>query len=101
MSDKKDRYDAMSVAIGVLIVTLITCAGALFLYPTVVGFIETEITPGIDLKTAAVIAFVISFIAIIILAIASGDGLIGELQFAIPGFFLFYCVVWFQIAWVF
>jgi hypothetical protein len=36
-----------------------------------------------------------------LLAIVSGDGLLGEVQFVLAAFFLFFIVFWLMIAWIF
>ena len=46
-------------------------------------------------------AFIATVIVLIIFAFAAGDGLIGELQFMLVGFFAFFAVLWLLIAWVF
>jgi hypothetical protein len=37
----------------------------------------------------------------IIFAISAGDGLLGEIQFILGGFFLFFVIIWLLVAWVF
>jgi hypothetical protein len=37
----------------------------------------------------------------LVFAVAAGDGLIGEIQFIIPGFFLFFVFFWLMLAWIF
>ena len=66
-----------------------------------IGIMRDDIAEGMGLKTAAIIAAVISFVSIIIMAVAAGDGLIGELQFMIPGMLTFFMISWLMIAWVF
>ena len=64
-------------------------------------FNEAHLAPGVDLKQAAIMAFIATVIVLIIFAFAAGDGLIGELQFMLVGFFAFFAVLWLLIAWVF
>jgi hypothetical protein len=35
------------------------------------------------------------------LTVASGDGLLGEIQFVLIAFFLFFIIIWLMIAWIF
>ena len=56
---------------------------------------------GLGLKDAAVIAFFVTVITLVIFAVAAGDGLLGELQFMLSGFFAFFLVLWLLIAWIF
>jgi hypothetical protein len=37
----------------------------------------------------------------VVFAAVSGDGLIGELQFMLAGFFSFFLILTFLIAWIF
>jgi len=77
----------------------------LFIYfvviPVSADFITTYIEPGIGLKGAAVISFFVSIATIILLAFAGGDGLLGEVQYMIAGFFSFFFMVWILVAWIF
>jgi hypothetical protein len=75
--------------------------GALVLLPEAQAWAAGVFAPGLGLRTAAIIAAVVSFLAIIALTFAAGDGLLGEIQFVIPGFFLFFLFFWLMTAWVF
>jgi hypothetical protein len=48
-----------------------------------------------------VISFFVTLVIMVIFAISSGDGLLGEIQFILGGFFLFFLIIWFLVAWVF
>jgi len=37
----------------------------------------------------------------VVLALAAGDGLLGELQFMIGAFVSFFVVIWLLVAWIF
>lgn len=90
-------------------IILASIAGAigmgLFIYFIVVPvsseFIATYIEPGIGLKGAAVISFFVSIATIVLLAFTGGDGLLGEVQYMIAGFFSFFFLVWILVAWIF
>jgi hypothetical protein len=57
---------------------------------------------GPGLKNAALIAFGVSFVAILIMAVVSGgDAILGELPFTILGCLIFFVVLWLMIAWIF
>ena len=62
---------------------------------------STGTSEGLDLKDSAVVSFFVSLVLVTILAIVSGDGLLGEVQFVVVGFLLFFIVFWLMIAWVF
>ena len=74
--------------------------GALFLPDLTRGFVAF-FEPGLGLKTASIISVVIAFAALIVMAVVAGDGLIGELQYMIAGFFAFFVFFTLFIAWVF
>jgi hypothetical protein len=69
--------------------------------PAVSPWLEQTFNSGIGLKTSAIIAAVASVVVLVAFAVAAGDGLIGEIQFMISGFFLFFIFFWLLIAWVF
>lgn len=75
--------------------------GALLLLPSIGEFVATQLEPGVGLRQAAVIAFFTTTVLFIVFALAAGDGLLGELQFMLGSFFLFYVILWLLIAWVF
>ena len=57
---------------------------------------------GLGLKDAALISFGVSFVLILVMAVASGgDAIFGELPFTILGFLIFFVIFWLMIAWIF
>jgi len=100
-SDDQDKTRARSTAIVLIVlVALLVVAGFLAL-PLLAEFSELHLAPGLGLKTAAVISFIITIVVLVVFAFAAGDGLIGEIQFMIAGFFSFFIVLWLMIAWIF
>lgn len=96
-TDDKQKNESRKIALALLaIVSLVVIAGLLML-PS----LAAAMAPGLGLKDAAIIAFFVTAILLIIFAVAAGDGLLGELQFMLGGFFLFYLIFWLMIAWVF
>ncbi|MEN8179977.1 MAG: hypothetical protein ABFS39_15355 [Pseudomonadota bacterium] len=57
--------------------------------------------PGVDLKTAATWSFGVTVVMFVLFALVAGDGLLGEIQFMLGGFFLFFVIITLLIAWVF
>jgi hypothetical protein len=57
--------------------------------------------PGVGLKTAAIWSFGVTFVMFLLFAVVAGDGLLGEIQFMLGGFFLFFVIITVLIAWVF
>ncbi len=97
----KDEKDARTVAIALIVLVALLVIGGFFALPMLAEFSQVYLAPGVGIKSAAVIAFIATVLVLIIFAIASGDGLLGEIQFILVGFFAFFVVLWLLIAWVF
>lgn len=100
-SERRSVLLYVAVGLGVLIVVALVIWGASVLIPEMLAWVSAVFSPGLGLRTAAVIAAVVSFVALIALTAAAGDGLLGEIQFVIPGFFMFFMFFWLLTAWVF
>lgn len=100
-TDRKDRTQARVVAISLILLLIILVVAVILLLPALAEIIDPVFSPGLGLKPAAVIAFFITLIVMIVLTIAAGDGLLGELQFILSGFGLFFLILWLMIAWIF
>lgn len=89
--------------LGLLVLALAVPLGILGFYgvPALLGWGATIFSPGLGLKDAALIAFGIAFVMVIVMALAAGDGLVGELGLMIPGVLLFFVICWLMLAWVF
>ncbi len=88
--------------LGVLALALILAAiGLIWVAPDAIAIINDALAPGVSIKQAAILAFVATVILFVIFALSAGDGLLGEIQFMISGFGLFYLVAWIMIAWLF
>ncbi|MCG8072777.1 MAG: hypothetical protein N0C86_12440 [Candidatus Thiodiazotropha taylori] len=83
---------AMLLVLGVVLVLML---------PELSELARIHLSPGLGVKDSALISFFVSVVLLVVLALFSGDGLIGEIQFMIPGFFLFFVLNWLLIAWVF
>jgi hypothetical protein len=90
------KRDVTLLVIAGLVVLGIVLLALIFL-PVVVQSFE----PGVGLKMASIIGFFVTTTLFIVLAIFAGDGLLGEIQFMIGGFLLFYLIFTVMIAWVF
>jgi len=103
--EQRDRASARrtALALGALVLALggIAVWGIGAAAPAVQGWMDQVFAPGIGLKTAAIIAVVVSVVLLLVMTAAAGDGLLGEVQFVIPGFFLFFVFFWLMTAWVF
>lgn len=99
--DARDRKAARTAGIALLVVVLIVTGAAAMLLPALGDFVNTSLDPGVDLKSAALASFIVTVLLFVVFAAVSGDGLIGELQFMLAGFFSFFAILTFLIAWIF
>jgi hypothetical protein len=99
--DARDRRAARTTGIALLVLVLIVIGVAALLLPALGDFVNTSLNPGVDLKSAAFASFIVTVVLFVLFAAVSGDGLIGELQFMLAGFFSFFAILTFLIAWVF
>jgi hypothetical protein len=99
--DARDRKSARMAGIALLVLVLVVIGVAAFLVPALGDFVATSLTPGLDLKGAALASLVVTIVLFVLFAAVSGDGLIGELQFMLAGFFTFFLILTFLIAWIF
>ncbi len=98
---KKDEKDARTIAIALIVLVALLFIGGFFALPMLAEFNQLYLAPGVGIKDAAVIAFTVTVVVLIVFAVASGDGIIGEIQFILVGFFAFFVVLWLLISWVF
>ena len=95
--DKSDRKLTLYM-FAVIFVFAILIAFLLFLFlPNILQIFE----PGLSLKGASIVSFFITIIIFVIFAVTAGDGLLGEIQYMIGGFFTFFIIFWLMIAWIF
>ena len=102
--ERRERREAAKLfaAVAAAVVIVVGAVAALFLSGALGAWTEATFGAGLGLRTSAVIAFVVAFVSIIVLAIASGgEALIGELPFTLLGFFAFFIFCWLMIAWIF
>jgi hypothetical protein len=103
-SDRGERNEALRLLVaaisGILLLVIIGGAGLYYLGG---GLGDGDpFSAGLGLKNAALIAFGVSFVVILVMAIVSGgDAIFGELPFTILGFLIFFVVFWLMIAWIF
>jgi hypothetical protein len=99
--DRKDKNESRKIAIALTTLLLILAVGAILLLPALGQIAEMHMAPGLGLRESAIIAFFVTIVLMIILALVSGDGLLGEVQFIIGAFLLFYLIIWLMMAWIF
>ena len=100
-SDLKDRNDSRKILLTLTVLFIILILSIIFIFPSFLEILSTSTSTGLDLKDSAVVSFFLTLVLVSILAIVSGDGLLGEVQFVVAAFFLFFIVFWFMIAWIF
>jgi hypothetical protein len=100
-TDNKDKRESRAIAIVLMALLLIAGIAVVVMLPELSELARVHLSPGLGIKDSATISFFVSVVLLVIFALFSGDGLIGEIQFMIPGFFLFFALNWLLIAWVF
>lgn len=99
--ENRDRKEARTMAMVLSAVLLVGIAATILAWPALVEFHDTWLAPGVGLRDAALISFVVTFLTLVVFALAAGDGLLGEIQFMLLGFFGFFTILWLLIAWIF
>ena len=102
-SDRGERNEALRLLVAAISGILLLVISGAGLYYLGGGLGDGDpFSAGLGLKDAAVIAFGVSFVVILVMAIVSGgDAIFGELPFTILGFLIFFVVFWLMIAWIF
>ena len=99
--DRRDRKEARTVAIVLVVLLIALGLAALLLLPSLAAIVEVHLAPGLGVRDAAVIAFFATVVLMVIFAVAAGDGFLGEIQFMLAAFFSFFLIIWLLAAWVF
>lgn len=103
--DYKDSRLALRLLLGLTVLVAFAVAlivmGILMTVPALSPWVAETFNSGIGLQTSAIISAIVSVIVLVIFAVSAGEGLLGEIQFMIAGFFLFFVFFWLLIAWVF
>jgi hypothetical protein len=100
-ADHQDQKESRRIALFLVAFVVLALAAALFLLPALSGLISQHLSPGLGLKDGAVIAFFLTLALMLVFAMASGDGLLAEIEFMLGGFFLFFVIFWLMISWIF
>ena len=100
-SDLKDKNDSRKILLSLTVLFIILIVSIIFMFPQFIEILSTSTSTGLGLKDSAVVSFFVSLVLVTVLAIVSGDGLLGEVQFVVVAFFLFFIVFWLMIAWIF
>lgn len=100
-SDRQDKNESRKIAIVLISLVLVLAGAAVFMLPALGEIAAVHLAPGMGLKDAAVISFFVTLVVMIIFAVTAGEGLVGEIQFILAAFFLFFIILWLLIAWIF
>jgi len=100
MTDNSESKNSTKILLILTILILGLVVGILLLFPDL-SSVATDFQNGVGFKDAAIYSFFTTLVLMVILAIAGGDGLIGELQFLLAGFLVFFVIIWLFIAWIF
>ncbi|WP_300514303.1 hypothetical protein [Aliiroseovarius sp.] len=101
MPSNRDLEERKSTTRLFLIIAIVVVALVVVLLVFVAPSVSAALAPGVGLKGAAISAFLVTLVVIVVLMLTAGDGLIGEIQFTLPAFFVFFLLIWVLIAWVF
>jgi hypothetical protein len=99
--DEKDKNETRKIAIAIVSLVLVLGLAIFLMAPIVAEMVSVHFTPGLGFRDSAVISFFVTIMIMIVFAISSGDGILGEIQFILGGFFLFFVIIWLLVAWVF
>lgn len=100
-SDREDKRTARTTAMLLVAIILALVAGIVLLAPELFAAMDPVFSEGVGLRTSAIISFFVTLVVMLLFTLAAGDGLIGELQFVLPAFFVFFLFFWLGIAWLF
>jgi hypothetical protein len=90
-TDESNQALRMLLFFGVLL-ALLAVAGFM-MWPLAVEFADTQLAPGLGMRSAALISFFVTVLTMVVFTFAAGDGFIGEIQFMLAGFFSFFVVI--------
>jgi hypothetical protein len=94
------RGDLTLLVIALIVAVLLLVMAGVFLLPAATPLAES-MHQGMSLKEALPWGFGVTVGLLVLFAVVSGDGLIGELQFILGSFFSFFLILTLLIAWVF
>ncbi len=100
-TDRKDKDESCKIAIALTLLVIVLSVAVLLMLPLLSEIVTIHLSPGLGLKASAVISFFVTIITLIVFAVAAGDGLLGEIQFILGDFLLFFLIIWISIVWIF
>lgn len=97
-TDIEDRKLTTRLFLGIVVIVALLGAALIFFAGPMIA---EALAPGVGLRTAAVISFIVTLAVMLVMALVAGEGVVGEIQFMIVGFAGFFLVLWVLIAWIF
>lgn len=97
-ADIEDRKLTTRLFLGIVVIVALLGAALIFFAGPMIA---EALAPGVGLRTAAVISFIVTLAVMLVMALVAGEGVVGEIQFMIVGFAGFFLVLWVLIAWIF
>jgi hypothetical protein len=97
-ADIEDRKLTTRMFLGIVVIVVLLGAALIFFAGPMIA---EAVAPGVGLRSAAMISFAVTLVVILVMALVAGEGIVGEIQFMIPGFAGFFIVLWLLIAWIF
>nr|WP_242470812.1 hypothetical protein [Thiocystis violacea] len=88
------------LAVSILVAVLLLAVLLLVFLPAATPVLAT-LGEGLGIRESVPWGFGLSVGLLVLFALVAGDGLIGELQFMLGGFFSFFLILTLLIAWVF
>jgi len=95
-----NRSDLKLLAVILMAAAVLLAAIVVLVLPAGEEFVLT-LSDGVGLKSGLLWGFATTVTLFIVFALVAGDSLLGELQFMLGSFFLFFFVLSLLIAWVF
>ena len=81
--------------------TILTIVLFLFFGFSVANEVAIALNPGLGLKGASVLGFILTVVVMVVLVVASEGGLLGEVQYLLGAFFPMFAVLTILLAWAF
>lgn len=100
-SSNRDSEERKATTRLFLIIAAAILGMTLIVVFVVAPAMSVQLAPGLGIREAALIAFIVTFVVVVVMMVAAGDGLLGEVQYTLPAFFVFFLLIWLLVAWVF
>lgn len=100
-SDRRDRREAIRIALGLLAIVALLALGLMLLGPSLEQAVAQHLAPGLGLRSAFAWGFGVTVALFIAFAVVAGEGVIGELPVMLATFLAFWVIFSLTVAWIF